>query len=167
MELLEGEVLRRRILESYSKRPKGWSFVVSPSRSGFFDAMVSGPEVSWMLKIDSIFKPFPALLGSQTEADSGRPERPFSYGYRELSSEAILHLLKGEGPAQGSGELHGLLSVLKSEPVVPEAGASYAEGPFVLTGRLRSDLSEGQRRLDDRLTLEMRRLLRTRYPAYG
>ena len=33
MELLEGEGLRRRMLEGYSRNPKGWSFTVSPSLS--------------------------------------------------------------------------------------------------------------------------------------
>ena len=71
MELLQGDALRRRILESYSRNPKGWSFIISPSRSGFFDAVASGPDGAWMLKIDSIFKPLPMVVGSQAESDAG------------------------------------------------------------------------------------------------
>ena len=167
MELLKGKELRRRILETYSKNPKGWSFIVSPSpTSGFFDATVSGPEGTWMLKIDSLFKPFPIVIGSQAEAGLKKPESPFSYGYRKLPPDLALRILGSEGG--GSEEtLAGLLSVLRSEPAVPEEGKNYAEGPMVLTNPRKVSLSESQKEVDARLASEMRRLLRLRYPAYG
>jgi hypothetical protein len=71
---------------------------------------------------------------------------------------------RGEGP---SGPVRrSLLSVLKSEPVVPERGGSYAEGPLVFTSPGNVSLSDRQREVDARLASEMRRLLRLRYPAY-
>jgi hypothetical protein len=168
VELLRGKELRRRILETYSKNPKGWSFTVSPSpMSGFYDATVSGPEGTWMLKIDSLFKPFPIVIGSQAEAGSRKPEGPFSYGYRKLSPDLALQILGGEGVGSEEKTLAGLLSVLRSEPAVPEEGKSYAEGPMVLTDPKKVTLSESQKEVDARLASEMRRLLRLRYPAYG
>jgi hypothetical protein len=168
MELLEGERLRRHILEDYSKNPKGWSFTISPSESGFYDAVVSGPEGAWMLKIDSLFKPLPIMLGSPIET---RPDLkstiPFSYGYRKLSPDIALQLLGGESYQHRDETIASILSVLRSETVVPEPGRSYAQGPIVFTNPRKVDLSESQRVLDDRLTSEMRRLLRARYPAYG
>ncbi len=170
MELLEGQNLRRHLLERYAKNPKGWSFVISPSRKyGFYDAFVSGPEGAWMLKIDSIFKPTPTVLGSLTE-DSPRlkPVGPFPYGYRNLPPpELILKMLGGEGYPPRNEAVANLLSVLKSETVVPEEGKPYAEGPFVFTSKEKVGLSERQRNLDMKLASEMRRLLGTRYPAYG
>ena len=168
MELLEGHALRRRILESYSKNPRGWSFVVSPSpASGFYYAVASGPEGAWMLMIDSIFKPLPIVLGSQTEAGAVESESPFTYGFRKLPPVMMLRLLGGkERPPQE--QIHaGILSLLGSEPVVPESGGSYAQGPFVLTGPRKLPLSERQQAVDAKLSQEMRRLLRARYPAYG
>ena len=169
MELLEGEALRRRILRSYSKNPKGWTFVISPSlKSGFFDAMASGPDGAWMLKIDSIFKPLPIMLGSQAEADpKAEAASPFSYGFRKLPPELLLRLLGSGEEAPGSRAPPDFLPVLRSEPVVPEVGESYAQGPFVFTGPRKLVLSEGQRAVDARLSSEMRRLLKARYPAYG
>ena len=84
MEFLEGKDLMRRMLEGYSRDPRGWSFVVSPSRSGFFDAAVTGPEGTWMLKIDSLFKPFPTVIGSRSGEGLKGPRGPFPYGYRAL-----------------------------------------------------------------------------------
>jgi hypothetical protein len=168
MELLEGGDLRKRILESYSRDPKGWSFVVSPSpRSGFFDAMVSGPDGTWMLKIDSLFKPLPIVIGSQAEASARRVDGPFPYGYRSLPPDLALRLMGEEGAGAGIDTRRRLLSVLKSEPVVPEEGRSYAEGPLLFTDPGRVSLSESQKEIDTRLASEMRRLLRLRYPAYG
>ena len=166
MELLEGDALRRRILESYSKNPKGWSFVISPSKSGFFDAVASGPDASWLLKIDSIFKPGPIVLGSQTEADPRlKAESPVSYGYRKLHPELMVRLLEGKEDSELVNS--GLASLLRSEPVVPEVGSGYAHGPFILTGPRRANLTEGQQAIDSKLSAEMRRLMKSRYPAYG
>jgi hypothetical protein len=168
MELLEGERLRRHILEDYSKNPKGWSFTISRSESGFYDAVVSGPEGAWMLKIDSLFKPLPIMLGSPTEIlPDLKPIIPFSYGYRKLSPDVALRLLGSESSQRRDETIASILSVLRSETVVPEAGRSYAQGPFVFTSPEKVGLSENQKLLDDRLTSEMRRLLRARYPAYG
>ena len=138
MELLEGEGLRRRMLEGYSRNPKGWSFTVSPS------------------------------LGSQAEADARlEPGNPFPYCYRRLPPEVVLQLLGGDRPTPKKETLANIASVLRSEPIVPEAGRSYAEGPFFLTSPGKVSLSESQKQIDARLVSEMHRVLKMRYPAYG
>ena len=120
-----------------------------------------------MLKIDSLFKPNPIVIGSQAEPLSRIPRGPFPYGYRALPPELAIQAFGGETSGQRDRTLAALLSVLRSEPVVPEEGRSYAEGPLVLTGPGRVSLSESQKEIDARLSSEMRRLLRMRYPAYG
>jgi len=167
MEILEGKELKRRMLETYARNPRGWSFTLSPSPgSGFFDAAVSGPEGAWMLKIDSLFKPSPLVIGSPAEALRRRPQGPFPYGYRDIPPELALQIL-GEDVGPSTPVRKQLLSVLKSEPVVPEKGGSYAEGPLVLAGPGSVVLSDKQKDVDATLASEMRRLLRLRYPAYG
>jgi len=166
MEILEGRELKRLMLESYASNPRGWSFTVSPSPgSGFFDATVNGPDGAWMLKIDTLFKPSPIVIGSRAEAAARKPLGPFPYGYRELPPQLALKIVGEEdmGPAMR----RRLLSVLGSEPVVPERGGSYAEGPLVFAGPGSVSLSDKQKEVDARLASEMRRLLRLRYPAYG
>lgn len=168
MEILEGSELKRRMLESYVRDPKGWSFTVSPSpNSGFFDATVAGPDGAWMLKIDSLYKPIPIVIGSPAESLRRRPEGSFPYGYRSLPPELALQLMGGGGETTSGPIRRHLLSVLRSEPVVPEKGGSYAEGPLVLTGPGSVCLSDKQREVDARLASEMSRLLKLRYPAYG
>lgn len=167
MEFLEGKDLMRRMLEGYSRDPRGWSFVVSPSRSEFFDAAVTGPEGTWMLKIDSLFKPFPTVIGSRSGEGLKGPRGPFPYGYRALSPDLALRIMEDEVAGRRSRTLGELLPVLRSDPVVPEEGRSYAQGPLLLAGPTSVTLSEGQKEIGAKLASEMRRLLRLRYPVYG
>ncbi len=172
MEFLEGEDLKRYLLDRYSRNPRGWTFTISPSRKHrFYDAIVSGPDETWKLKIDSVFKPLPIVLGYPTEASPElKPLSPVPYGYRELPPRFILEMLGGVRSGDVNSQSHmavaNFLSVLRSETVVPEQGRSYAEGPFIFTGRREAGLSESQKALDEQLTSEMHQLLRTRYPAY-
>ena len=169
MKLLSGEGLRKDILESYFKNHKEWSYVISPSLEyGFYDAIVSGPDRAWMLKIDSLFKPVPIVIGSPVEANPRlKSENPFPYGYRKVSRELVLRTLGGESYPPSDERVASFLSLLRSETVVPEGGGHYAEGPFVLTSPRKGVLSEKQKEIDDQLASEMHRLLKARYPAYG
>jgi hypothetical protein len=172
MEFLEGENLRRYLLGMYSKNPRGWTFVISPSRKHeFYDAIVSGPDETWKLKMDSVFRPLPIVLGSPTEANPElKPLGLFPYGYRALPPRFILEMLgdvrSGEDNSPSHMAVANFLSVLRSETVVPEQGRSYAEGPIVFSGPRKAGLSESEKALDEKLTSEMHQLLRTRYPAY-
>jgi len=175
MEVLEGQALADVLLRRYSKDPRGWSFVVAPARAhGFYDAIVAGPDQSWHLKMDSLFKPAPLIVGSRAEVDRGRvgslSPRPF--GYRELDPSMVMKILNSSyGSEESVPDAGGLGSRLESllglEPVVPRPGRSYAQGPFVLTPQRIVGSSEMETSIDDRLTSDLLRLFRTRYPAYG
>jgi hypothetical protein len=181
MELLSGSKLSRYLLEKYSRNPKGWNFTVSPASgdSNFFDALVSGPDETWRLKIDSIFKPTPIVLGAKVDANETDRRKLFptlptlpSYGYRKLDLDVVLKLLhdaatEGEqGRGQKSpSEIEKIL--LGLEPTAPTKGHSYAEGPFVFTKQRLPSLSRTQADLDEKLTFEIKNLLRERFPGYG
>ena len=179
-EILEGTVLTNRLLERYSKSPKGWNFTIAPHpRDGFFDGLLSNPEESWQIKIDSIFRPTPLMLGAKVDVDYSKVKKlsPVSYGYRRIDPEAIMKVLsifedqEDRVSAQTSSKrktkfsLDSILGPL--EPVAPKLGGSYAEGPFVFTNEKISNLSTGQAQLDNKLSSELRRLLRNRYSSYG
>lgn len=175
MEVLEGQALADVLLRRYSKDPRGWSFIVAPARAcGFYDAIVASPDQSWHLKIDSVFKPSPLIVGSRTEVDRGRVGSlsPRSFGYRELDPSMVMKILSSSyGSEGGQRDADGLGTKLDSllglEPVVPRPGRSYAQGPFVLTPQRIVGSSERETSIDDRLTSDLLRLFRIRYPAYG
>lgn len=167
MELLEGEALYRVLIERYSRNPRGWSFTISPSpRNGFFDARVAGPEESWHLKLDTIFKPSPFVIGTRTDQDIAKVAPPLSFGFRPL------HPSDAPGFLDDSPEgMRRLLSYLGSvAPTVPTAPGPYLQGPYVYSNKAQtagSSMTREQQRIDTRLSDEMLALLRRRYPSYG
>jgi hypothetical protein len=169
VEILDGATLRRLLLERYSKNPKNWNFTISPARSdGFFDALVSSPGEAYQLKIDSIFKPTPLMLGTRVDVDHSKfnPSSSVSYGYRKLDREILMRLLSTLENAEKGDPLESILGPL--DPIVPAKNGSYAQGPFVFTNeKITNHLSAGQGVLDDKLSAELRKLMRAKYPAYG
>ncbi len=164
MEILDKPALDEIIFRRYARNPNQWFFTLSPSRShGFYDAVVGSPEATWQLKLDTIFKPSPLVLGSRAEVrlQPYDTSGPFSYGYREVDS-SILRALGGGGAVPGLAEL------LKAHaPVTPEEGKAYAQGPFVIASGARRICDTEQENIDERLSTEMLRLVRNRYPSYG
>ena len=182
MEILEGKALTRTVLERYSKSPTNWNFAVSPSGrgDGFFDALVSSPSESWHIKLDSIFKPSPLMLGARVEVNETKLKKfagPLSYGYRNLTPEVLLKILSSfdeneakDSSPNGQKARNPIESILGAiEPTaLPLNGGSFAEGPFIFTKeKVTSSFSSGQEQLDDKLSSELRRLMRSRYSSYG
>ncbi len=174
MEILEGRILSKYLLDKYSKNPKGWGFTMFPPSkedNGFLGALVSGPEEVWQLKFDSIFKPNPLMLGAKTDLDSGKLKRlgTVPYGYRKIDAPLLRQLLKSleDQSSQEGGRVDLDRILAPVEPVVPRGGEPYAEGPFVLTDRESAGVSDSQKNLEDRLSSELRKLLRNKYNSYG
>jgi len=166
MEILEGDALYRVLLQSYSKDPRGWSFTVSPSPgSGFFDARVGGPDESWHLKLDTIYKPSPFVLGAKTDQDLfGNSQVPLSFGFRRVNPQDAPALL--DDSREGVDRLLAFLSAVS--PVAPTGPGGYIRGPYVFTsrGKAPGSMTREQQSVDSRLSDEMRKLVRSRYPGY-
>ena len=170
MEFMSGSALSKYLLEKYAKNPKGWNFTVAPSsKESFFDALVSGPEESWQLKIDSIFKQAPIVLGAKVEPPVKKLAAPGlipSYGYRKLDPQIVIKLLReASEEAPETNLLDRMIGSL--EPTAPVQGNSYAEGPFVFTNQKILGISDSQKKLDERLTFAIKNLMRERYIGYG
>jgi hypothetical protein len=167
MEILEGDELQRLLFQRYSKRPEGWSLTLSKSASyGFFDAFVTSPDESWQLKLDTVFKPSPLVLGTTVEMDQSKVKShsPFSFGFRSLGDEDASTLL--DVP---SGDMGGLLAFLASRrPVAPTPGGSYLQGPVVFSdrGAIPGPKTDAQSSVDAKLSQELLKVVRRKYPSY-
>ena len=165
MEILEGDALYRVLLQRYSKNPRGWSFTISPSPSnGFFDARVGGPDESWHLKLDTIYKPSPFILGAKTDQDLSRSSpATLSFGFRRVDPQEAPALL--DDSQEGMSRLLAFLSTVN--PVAPTGPGSYIQGPYVFTSRgTAGSMTREQQSVDSRLSDEMRKLVRRRYSSY-
>ena len=93
MDILEDNNLASNLFQRYSANAKNWKFVVSISQmnGNFYDAIVSNPNEVWQLKIDSIYKPNPLIVGAKVDVDpvkfNDNSHMPF--GYRKLDPEKI------------------------------------------------------------------------------
>ncbi|MGC2575075.1 MAG: hypothetical protein WA364_26500 [Candidatus Nitrosopolaris sp.] len=180
MEILQDNKLAKYLFEKYSSNPKNWNFLIStiPLRDGFFDATVSNVDEVWQLKIDSIYKPVPIILGTKVDLDATKIERRINssspaFGYRKLEPSVMMSILKKLADDQ---QIHAnkelsinnyINSVLGSlETVSPVTGENYAYGPFVFTDR-NPVKSEYQKHVAEKLATSLRDNLRNRYSSYG
>jgi hypothetical protein len=181
MEILQDRNLAKYLFKKYTSNPKNWSFVISTSslRDGFFDATVSNTDEVWQLKIDSIYKPLPLVIGTKVDLDSAMIEKKISnsaapFGYRKLEPPIIMKILKNLTEEQHTNSLkesdanNYLNSILSSlETVRPVSGKNYVYGPVVFSKRNPVNSNEYQKQVAEKLAFKLRDNLRNRYSSYG
>ncbi|MDR4511447.1 MAG: hypothetical protein MRJ93_07055 [Nitrososphaeraceae archaeon] len=180
MEILQESELARYLFNRYSLKPKNWNFIISLSQvhDSFFDAIISNPDEIWQLKIDSIYKPNPIIMGAKVDNDLSRVEKRFntttSFGYRNLETNKIMNFLKNLSMEQNSNsikesevntQLNSLLSSI--EPVKPIAGKDYIYGPFLFTEKRLPNFDKTNQKVSEQISSKMKEKLRMRYSSYG
>lgn len=127
---------------------------------------MGGPEESWHLKLDTIYKPSPFVLGAKTDPGlpTGSPLTQLSFGFRRFDPQEAPALL--DGSPKGIGRLLAFLSTVS--PLAPTGAGNYIQGPYVFANRgpAAGSMTREQRSVDSRLSDEMRKLVSRRYPSY-
>jgi hypothetical protein len=181
MEILQDRSLAKYLFEKYTTNPKNWNFIISTSslNDGFFDATVSNTDEVWQLKIDSIYKPLPIVIGTKVDLDSTNIEKRISssalpFGYRKLEPPVIMNILRNLTEEQHmnarkeSGANDYLNSILGSlETVTPVSGKNYVYGPVVFTKGNPVNSNGYQKQVAEKLAFKLRDNLRNRYSSYG
>jgi hypothetical protein len=180
MEILQEGELAQYLFNKYSMNPKNWNFIISVSqiRDSFFDAIISNPDEVWQLKIDSIYKPNPIIMGAKVDNDSSKLEKRINntsnFGYRHLETNKIMNFLKNLTEEQNynsikeidvNKHLHSLLSSI--EPVKPVIGKDYLYGPFIFTEKKLTNFDKNNEQVSEKISSKMRSKLRTKYSYYG
>ncbi|MGD1835888.1 MAG: hypothetical protein ACPKPY_06345 [Nitrososphaeraceae archaeon] len=183
MEILSDAILAKHLFKKYSSNPRGWNFLISttPIRDSFFDAIVSNSNEMWQLKIDSIYKPTPIVMGTKIDSDYSKFEKRLNnksnvtpFGYRKLEQNTIMKFLKQLSDEQQNtslkevdvnNHLNTLLSSIK--PVKPTKGHNYLYGPFIFTEKNLSKIDRSQNVISEKLSSKMRSNLRKRYSLYS
>ncbi|HET8847345.1 MAG TPA: hypothetical protein VFM20_01025 [Nitrososphaeraceae archaeon] len=173
MDILEGNNLASNLFQRYSANARNWKFVVSVSQmnGNFYDAIVSNPNEVWQLKIDSIYKPKPLIVGAKVDVDpvkfNDNSHMPF--GYRKLDTEKIGKFLSSMDENEDTNGISSYISSLlsSSEPEVPTPNNSYAYGPFLFTQKNPIKVDEYQKNISEKLASRLKDKLRLLYSSYG
>ena len=173
LDILEGNNLATNLFERYSANSRNWKFVVSVTQQNgnFYDAIVSNPNEVWQLKIDSIYKPNPLIIGTKVDVDplkfNDNTHMPF--GYRRLDPKKIGKILSNINESEDTSALSTYIASLISstKPEVPSPNNSYAYGPFLFTQRNPIKVDDYQRKISDKLANRLNDKLRMLYSSYG
>jgi hypothetical protein len=173
LDILEGNNLATNLFERYSANSRNWKFVVSVSQhnGNFYDAIVSNPNEVWQLKIDSIYKPNPLIIGTKVDVDPLRfnDNTHMPFGYRKLDPKKIGKILSNISENEDTSALSSYIGSLISstKPEVPSPNNSYAYGPFLFTQKNPIKVDEYQRKISDKLANRLNEKLRLLYSSYG
>jgi hypothetical protein len=173
LDILEGNNLATNLFERYSANSRNWKFVVSVTQQNgnFYDAIVSNPNEVWQLKIDSIYKPNPLIIGTKVDVDplkfNDNTHMPF--GYRKLDPKKIGKILSNISENEDTSALSSYIASLISstKPEVPSPNNSYAYGPFLFTQKNPIKVDDYQRKISDKLANRLIDKLRLLYSSYG
>lgn len=182
MEILEDKVLAKDIFKKYFINPKNWNFIISTTsmNDGFFDATITNSDEVWQLKIDSLYKPFPIMMGTKIDVELTKMKRIISkdiipFGYRKIDPPVLMNLFKRISEEQDTiakketdymnRELNSILGSL--EPTVPVKGSNYLFGPFLFTEKNIIDKNPYQKNVSEKLSLNLKKKIKERYPSYG
>jgi hypothetical protein len=173
LDILEGNNLATNLFERYSANSRNWKFVVSVTQQNgnFYDAIVSNPNEVWQLKIDSIYKPNPLIIGTKVDVDplkfNDNTHMPF--GYRRLDPKKIGKILSNINESEDTSALSTYIASLISstKPEVPSPNNSYAYGPFLFTQKNPIKVDDYQRKISDKLANRLNDKLRMLYSSYG
>jgi hypothetical protein len=173
LDILEGNNLATNLFERYSANSRNWKFVVSVTQQNgnFYDAIVSNPNEVWQLKIDSIYKPNPLIVGTKVDVDPLRfnDNTHMPFGYRKLDPKKIGKILSNISENEDTSALSSYIDSLISstKPEVPSPNNSYAYGPFLFTQKNPIKVDDYQRKISDKLANRLNDKLRLLYSSYG
>jgi hypothetical protein len=173
LDILEGNNLATNLFERYSANSRNWKFVVSVTQQNgnFYDAIVSNPNEVWQLKIDSIYKPNPLIIGTKVDVDPLRfnDNTHMPFGYRKLDPKKMGKILSNISENEDTSALSSYIASLISstKPEVPSPNNSYAYGPFLFTQKNPINVDDYQRKISDKLANRLNDKLRLLYSSYG
>lgn len=160
------ERITKRIMDRYNRRPEGWN--VLTDRRG--NILVLGPRSSYMLRVIPLGPDRYTGVGARVgglEKMRGMVDGSPPYGFRPLSKRKTQFLLT-ELQTKGRLEKAMVKEILGSKPlstpeIMERRPHAVLSGPVIAYSDLGS-ISQRQRELERKLTLEADKLFRKRHP---
>lgn len=148
----------RKMRKLYNKNPREWRVYINRDPSGLYNIIVHHENTIWHAKVDMVnpYK-FEGYVVKLRPADIILPNCNYTFGLRPISPSEFKKILLGDTSL--------IMRKIKSTPVpINEVKGPFIEGPAAI---LRSPLrfvSEKQEELNRKLTEEVDKLIRRKYP---
>lgn len=150
------EIIFERILRRYNKKPDGWNFSIGRGHDDtFFDVLVSHDRDVWEIKLDTLYRPNPTGVGVKIGKTEKIKENPYFFGFRPLP-EGIMPALSENGFSKDV-----VSEILRESPkaISQIRTPGIVQGPITFSKSPLDFISERHKRLDDRLRVELNRIL--------
>ncbi|MFX0096984.1 MAG: hypothetical protein ACFE7E_04405 [Candidatus Hodarchaeota archaeon] len=157
--------IKKEIVKRYNSSPRGWQVMVRRDLRGHYDLIFTKDSNIWFVK-EEFINPYKSVgLGAkQTIGRKLDVDNPFEFGLRPLSQEQMRTLIEILQKGSDLGRISKII-----EDVEPTSARKidtpYAlQGPVIRVDRHTGLISEKQRELDQKLRIELEKLLRKKYP---
>lgn len=157
------DLLMKEIWKRYNKDSTGWHVLVGRSSKGYYDVFVTNPKELWQIKLETIYRPNPPGLGARIEKtrESAKMLRGIpNYGLRPLSKRTMAMMMsairRGVPPGRVLREIMGVEPKPHDEITTPW----ILQGPVLHSAKPLGFISNKQRELDAKLSMELESLLR-------
>ncbi|MDI9644949.1 MAG: hypothetical protein QFX35_07005 [Candidatus Verstraetearchaeota archaeon] len=161
-EISTAEEIIKEITERYNKRPIGWLMASDPKGN----AVIAGPDVGYRLKFMMISPTESIGYGARFDSNevSALIDTGFQFGFRPVPSTIMKKILTDMPDVEKATLIR---QILADAPVPLETehfqGAGVLGGPLLHHPDLRL-ISARQRELDAKISLEVEREFRRKYP---
>jgi hypothetical protein len=159
--------VKKEIVRQYDKNPKDWRLHVGRDVRGHYDLAVAHGSTAWIIKEEQI-NPFKFVgFGAKTSRQNLEPlieDIPNIFGIRSVSEKRMSELANALERKESVKDI--LAKIMKSNPVKSHEikGPMVFQGPISYSAKPIHSISEGQRRLDSKLRIELENLLNRKHP---
>jgi len=154
---------------AYNKKPVGWQILLGQSKSGFPEMLLRGPDKSWLIKRDSVYKPGLAV-SMEGRIDLDMDKSAAYSGFRPVSDyllERLINAMREEAAEERISEL--IVDMMLRDPVsfrqirrgMPPG---ILQGPITHTSNPLGTVIKGQEELDQKLEYEITKMRRRYAP---
>lgn len=156
------DILMKEIWKKYNEDPTGWHVLVGRTSKIYYDIFVTNPNELWQIKLETIYRPNPIGLGAKIEKVE-RDEKTLrgipTYGLRPLSKKTVARMMsaveRGVPPGKVFKEVMNVEPKSHGEIATPWV----LQGPVVYSAKPLELISDKQRELDAKLSMELESLL--------
>lgn len=148
---MEISKVKEEIWKKYNDDPRNWSFWISRDKNGeFYDLFIIHKDECYFIKMDTIYKPNPLGLGKKMKVDTDFSSKLPESGFRKMDRSELEELFNKPK------------KLFKREPTsfddLKENEVGFM-GPQYMSQEP-PQISEGQKKLDEKLSEELRKLMR-------